>query len=100
VAEIQLASLDQRAGQDLAHQRAMGAVMEQLAERRQRLRFSVAEQAAGGRVRLDDDAALVGGEDAIRQRLEQRAGFLALTAQVFEASLELVMHRAERIDLV
>ena len=78
----------------------MRAIMEELAERRQRLGLSVAEQPARGGVRLDDDAALVGGEDAIRQRFEQSARFLALPSQVLEAALELVMHRAQRVDLV
>ena len=74
--------------------------MKQLGERRQWLAGSVAQQPAGGRVDRDDDAAAVGGEDAVGEGFEERPRFLALAPQVVEAALELMVHRAQGIHMI
>ena len=100
VTEVELAAIHHSTGHDLAHQRAVLAIVKQLGERRQRLGGRVAEQPAGGRIDRDDGAAAVGGEDAVREGFEERPRFLALAPQVVEAALELMMHRAQGIHMI
>ncbi len=99
-AALELMRLGLMPGEHGRHQVARRFFVEQLGERGKRIVRPVPQEAPGGAVEGDDRAAGVCRHHAVRHGLDQGRGLLALAHQVGEALVELLVHGAERHDVL
>ena len=99
-AALELMRLGLEAGEHGRHQVARRLLVEQLGERGKRIVRPVPQEAPGRAVEGDDGAAGVRRDHPVCHGLDQGRGLFALAHQVGEPLVELLVHVAERDDVL
>ena len=100
VVEREIDRLHFPSGENRVHQLSRGLVVKQLAQGRQAVGRAVAEQAPRRGIQRDDCPPRVRRQDAVRHRFDERRRLLALAPQLGEPLVELLMHGAQREDVL